>query len=126
MKQKILSFLVLFASTGTLLCCALPTLLVSLGMAAVVVSAVSTFPWLVPLSQHKGWLFLGAGLLIGLNFWILHRSRGPVVCDVEMGITTCEAAGRRSRIVFWLSVGIFMAGMSMAYLALPIVRALGG
>jgi len=125
MKQKLVGFLALFASTGTLLCCALPVLLVSLGMAAVVVSAVSVFPWLVPLSQHKEWLFLGAGLLIGLNFWLVYRSRSPVVCDVETGASACETAGRWSRIVLWLSAGIFVAGISMAYLALPIVRALG-
>ena len=128
MRQRILSFLALLASTGTLLCCALPALFVSLGMATVVVSTVSAFPWLVPLSQHKEWLFLGAGLLIGLNAWFLYCFRGPIACDADAGIinSTCEAAGRWSRIVFWLSVGILMAGISMAYLALPIVRALGG
>ena len=124
MKQKIVSLLALFASTGTLLCCALPVLLVNLGMAAVVVSAVSAFPWLVPLSQHKEWLFLGAGLLIGLNFWLVYRSRKPVVCDAKTGENPCEIAGRWNRIVLWLSAGIFVAGISMAYLALPIVRAL--
>lgn len=126
MKQKIVSLLALFASTGTLLCCALPALLVSLGMAAVVVSGISAFPWLVPLSQHKEWLFLGAGLLVGLNFWLVYRSHSPVACDTEIGASTCETAGRWNRVVLWLSLGIFMAGLSMAYLALPVVRALGG
>ncbi|MBI4479761.1 MAG: hypothetical protein HY651_07030 [Acidobacteria bacterium] len=126
MKQKIVSFLALFASAGTLICCALPALLVSLGMAAVVVSAISAFPWLVPLSQHKEWLFLGVGLLIGLNFWLVYRSRTPVVCNAETGASTCEMAGRWSRVVLWLSLGIFMAGISMAYLALPVVRVWGG
>lgn len=126
MEQKIVSFLALFASTGTLICCALPALLVSLGMATVVVSAVSAFPWLVPLSQHKQWLFLGAGALIGLNFRLVYRSREPVLCDAVTGASTCETAGRWNRIVLWLSVGIFVAGISMAYLALPLVRVLEG
>lgn len=95
-------------------------------MAAVVVSAVSAFPWLVPLSQHKAWLFLGAGVMIGLNFWLVYRSRRPVVCDPETGATACDVATRWSKVMLWLSVGIFVAGIFMAYLALPIVQFLGG
>ncbi len=59
MKEKDLSVVALFTATATLICCALPAFLVSVGMAAVVISAVATFPWLIPLTQHKVWIFLG-------------------------------------------------------------------
>ena len=36
MREKVVSFLALFISLGTLLCCALPALLVALGLGAVV------------------------------------------------------------------------------------------
>src|ERR1700684_761382 len=63
-----LSFLSLFTSLGTLLCCALPSLLVLFGLGATVATILSEVPWLVDLSHHKNWVFLVAGLLISGNF----------------------------------------------------------
>ena len=57
-KEKVISFLALFSSTGTLLCCALPASLAAIAGGSAVVGLMSTFPWLAPLSQHKGWIFL--------------------------------------------------------------------
>ena len=57
-KEKVISFLALFTSTGTLLCCALPASLAAIAGGSAVVGLMSTFPWLAPLSQHKGWIFL--------------------------------------------------------------------
>ena len=124
MKEKVLSVLALFSSAGTLICCAVPALLVSLGMAAVVVSAVSTFPWLIPLTRHKAWLFLGAGMLIALNFYLVYRPKRQLVCEVEAGPSGCEVAGKWNHIVLWLSAGFYAVGVFMAYLALPILKGL--
>src|SRR3954470_18385189 len=63
----VLSYLSLFTSFGTLLCCALPSLLVLLGLGATVASFLSAAPWLVILSRHKPWVFTISGLLIGGN-----------------------------------------------------------
>src|SRR5579863_3606483 len=60
-----LSFLSLFTSLGTLLCCALPSLLVLFGLSATVLSDA---PWLVSMSHHKRWVFVVAGVLISSNF----------------------------------------------------------
>ncbi|MCH7992627.1 MAG: hypothetical protein IIC35_09450, partial [Gemmatimonadetes bacterium] len=54
----------LAASLGTLICCALPSLLVLLGFGTTVAAVVSAAPWLVVLSRNKIWVFLAAGLLI--------------------------------------------------------------
>lgn len=78
MKQILSNYLSIFTSFGTLLCCALPSLLVALGAGAVVASAVSALPWLVFLSYHKGWVFIVAGMLIALNFALVYRPRGKV------------------------------------------------
>ena len=126
LKDKILSVLSLFTSTGTLICCALPALLVSLGMAAVVVSAVSLFPWLIPLTRHKAWLFFGAGVLIALNFYLVYRPKKQLACDIEAGPSHCEVADNWNRSVLWLAVGIYAVGAFMAYLALPILKWLEG
>ena len=47
------SVLSLFASSSTLVCCALPALLVALGAGAALSSLVSVFPQVVWLSEHK-------------------------------------------------------------------------
>ena len=59
---------------GTLICCVLPIVLVALGAGSVVASLVSTAPWLVALSRNKEWVFLVAGGLLAVDYWILYRS----------------------------------------------------
>ena len=123
MRDKLMSFLSLFTSLGTLLCCALPALLVTLGLGAVVVAGVSAFPWLVPLTRNKEWLFLSAGVLIGLNFFLTYRSKPQTVCDLESGGDGCHVAGGWNRVVLRLSAGIYAIGLFMAYAALPLMEA---
>ena len=123
MRDKLMSFLSLFTSVGTLLCCALPALLVTLGLGAVVVAGVSAFPWLVPLTRNKEWLFLTAAVLIGLNFFLVYRSKPQTACDVEGGGDGCRVAGGWNRVVLWLSAGVYAIGLFMAYAALPLMEA---
>jgi len=53
-------WLVLFTSSATLICCALPILLVTLGLGAVSASLFSTLPFLVVLAWHFNyWRRLG-------------------------------------------------------------------
>ncbi len=119
MRQKLSNFFSLFASLGTLLCCALPSLLVAIGAGATVASLVSTVPWLVRLSRYKEWLFAISGLLIGLNFFLVYRPRGKVACATGGG-KACEEASRLNKIVLWISASLFVVGLFMAYAALPI------
>src|SRR4029077_15496617 len=67
-RSALLSYFSLFTSLGTLLCCALPSLLVLFGLGASVASILSSVPWLVRLSQHKQWTFSVSGILIALSF----------------------------------------------------------
>src|SRR3954451_10577874 len=67
-RSALLNYLSLFTSFGTLLCCALPSLLVLVGLGATVASFLSALPWLVTLSHHKNWVFLVSGVLIAGNF----------------------------------------------------------
>jgi len=82
-RDKALAVLSLFASGSTLVCCALPTVLVTLGLGAVVAGVVSSLPWLVWLSRHKEWVFLGAGLLIAGNWALMARwERAVTACAI--------------------------------------------
>jgi len=121
-KDKSLAILSLFASTSTLFCCALPTLLVTLGLGAVVAGAVTNLPWLVPLSRHKHVVFALAGVLIAINWVLLRRRSTNATCAVDQpsGTSACEVASRFSRRVLWLSTALYAVGFTMAFVALPL------
>ncbi len=72
-RSAALSYVSLFTSLSTLLCCALPSLFVLFGLGATVASVLSQAPWLVTMSRHKHWVFLTAGVLIVGNFVYVYR-----------------------------------------------------
>ena len=74
-RSGALSYLSLFTSLGTLLCCALPSLLVLFGLGATVASVLSEAPRLVTMSHHKHWVFIIAGVLISSNFICVYAIR---------------------------------------------------
>ncbi len=74
-KTDLFSILSLFTSFSTLICCALPALLVTLGMGAVLAGLVTSLPFLVTLSNYKELVFGIATLLIGLNFFLVYRKK---------------------------------------------------
>lgn len=127
LKNDFISIASLFTSVSTLLCCALPSLLVALGMGAVVAGMVSDFPALVTLSKYKEWTFAGAGLLIGINFWLFYGRRGEQACEIDKygNETPCDTAARWSKVILWISFGLYTAGLFMAYLLLPVQQFLG-
>ena len=120
-----LSYLSLFTSLGTLLCCALPSLLVLLGLGATVASFLSAVPWLVTLSRHKNWMFLVSGILIAGNFVFTYavapRLQAPGgACPVDAP-TGCDTATTISRTLLWVSAGIYSVGFFSAYLLGPLL-----
>lgn len=120
-KESVVGFLGLFGSTATLLCCALPALVAAIAGGSAVVSIVGSLPWLVPLSQNKGWLFLGSGALITMNGVLTLRPKGRVACSVTGG-KGCEAAGTFQKAMFWLSIILLALGLFFSYGFVPVLR----
>ena len=114
-----LQYLSLFTSLGTLLCCALPSLLVLLGLGATVASALSAAPWLVTLSRHRNWTFAIAGTLIAANFLYVRAIAPRLQTGCELGDDSCVRAARLNRILLWISAGIYAVGFVVAYLLGP-------
>lgn len=126
LKDDFVSIASLFTSFSTLLCCALPSLLVAIGMGAVLAGLVSDLPLLVTLSKYKNWTFLVAGLLIGFNFWLFYGRKRNQTCEIDENgkETACDTAARWSKVILWISASIYLAGLFMAYLLLPLQRLL--
>lgn len=121
-----LGYLSLFTSLGTLLCCALPSLLVLVGLGATVASTVSGAPWLISFSRHKNGTFGIAGLLIAANFVYVFRIAPRLQaagqrCPVDQP-SACGTASRVSRAILWASAAIYAVGFFSAYLLGPILR----
>jgi len=123
-KQKASSFFALFTSTGTLICCALPAAVAAFAGGAAVTSMISTFPWMVPLSANKGWIFLGSGIMLLISGILVYRPKGKVACSITGG-EGCEVAGRFTKFMFWASVIIYGSGTFFAYALVPMMRFLG-
>lgn len=124
-RSGVLSYLSLFTSIGTLLCCALPLLLVLFGLGATVASVLSAAPWLVTMSHHKHWVFIVAGLMITGNFVYVYviapkLQAGTGACDPN-DPTACQTASRFSRIVLWCSMVLYMIGCFTAFLLGPML-----
>lgn len=120
-----LSYLSLFTSFGTLVCCALPSLLVLLGLGATVATVLTQVPWLVTMSHHKNWVFLAAGFLILGNLVYVYIVAPKIQlrkssCDLG-DATACVTASRFSRVVLWCSVVLYMTGCFTAYFLGPIL-----
>lgn len=113
------SWLALFTSTGTLICCALPITLVSLGMGATVAALTSSFPFLVTLSEHKAWIFAISGILLLVSGWLTYRSGRTCPADLRLA-ALCERAQRWNRRVLGVSAAIWALGFLAAYVLLPV------
>jgi mercuric ion transport protein len=123
----LLSYLALFTSFGTLLCCALPSLLVLLGLGATVAGFLAAAPWLVALSHHKNWVFIVSGILISGNFlyvYVLAPRLQSQSCPADSP-GACRTASRMSRVVLWISGVIYCIGVFSAYLLGPLLMRFG-
>jgi mercuric ion transport protein len=121
MKDKALSVLTLFTSSGTLLCCVLPAVVATIAGGAAVSSMLSAFPFLIPLSMNKGWIFGVSAILIAINGYMVFKPNQEVACDVEAGEDGCEVTGRFNKQMFYISASVLVMGAFFAYALVPIL-----
>lgn len=127
-RSAVLNYFSLFTSLSTLLCCALPSLFVLLGLGATVASMLSFMPWLVTLSRHKAWTFAVSGVLIAASFVNMYYV-APRIRRKQCGAddpSACDEASRLSRILLWISAVIYAVGLFVAYVLGPILTRLDG
>ncbi|MEZ4753071.1 MAG: hypothetical protein R3A13_02030 [Bdellovibrionota bacterium] len=115
-KEALIPLFSLFTSAATLVCCALPALLVSLGMGAVMAGLVSDFPILISLSKNKGILFIVAAILLLAAGVSLYVSRNAP-CPVDPAKAKwCGRLRKIGVLIYSLSVILYCIGLFFAYL----------
>jgi len=106
----------LFSALGLALigttCCALPIVLVALGLGSAVASVVSVMPWLTTLSQYKVVIFSLTALVLAYSYWRLYW------------VKVCSLADQRrlrwQKAVLWISLAIVVLSLFAAYALLPL------
>jgi hypothetical protein len=113
--KRLLSAALLFTSASTLVCCALPALLVTLGAGGALVSLFSNLPQLIWISEHKGWVFgLAGGLLGACALLQLRAERLP--CPIDPALAeACRTTRRWTGPAFFIALGLFGVGALFAF-----------
>ena len=107
--------LTLLASSGTLVCCVLPAVMVALGAGAALAGLVTAVPQLVWLSEHKGAVFGLAFALLLLSGALLWRAR-TLACPTDPMLARACARLRRISLVLWIvAVACTMLGAVFAF-----------
>ena len=112
----------LLASSGALVCCVLPAIMVSLGAGAALVGLLGAFPQLIWLSQHKGWVFGVALVMLAVaGFLLIRARRAPCPADPKLAMA-CQRLRRWSGILYVTSVIATAVGGLFAFV-LPVLLA---
>ena len=99
-------------------CCALPIVLVALGMGSAIASLISVMPWLTTLSHYKGVTFTLTTIVIGYSWYRLNHA----------GHCKIEDAGHLKYQRWFLSIStfIFVISLFAAYALFPLTLWLDG
>ena len=109
------SIATLFASSGTLICCALPALLVALGAGATLSTVVSIFPKIVWISEHKIEVFTFAGVMLTISGSMQWRGRFAP-CPVDPVLRdACMRTRKTSLVVYLTSLFVYLTGGWFAF-----------
>ena len=116
-KDSLLNYFTLFSSMSTLICCALPSLLVSLGLGAVLAGLASNIPALIWVSEHKIQVFIFSGVMLLLNGFIIWKNK-DAPCPIDPKLRDACIKGRKfSRNIFFISLTVFLIGFFFAFVA---------
>ena len=106
----------LFASSSTLICCAIPALLVTLGAGATLSSFISIFPKIVWISEHKIEVFTFAGVMLTISGYMQWRGR-LAPCPVDPVLrNACIKTRKASLIIYSFSLLLYLTGGWFAFI----------
>jgi len=119
-KQQRWGVLLLFASTPTLLCCALPIIFVSLGMGSLVASIyIDKLPWLQWFGMNSLLTFSISGLILLISAYFLFKKKRSCPLDSKLS-QICNNAQKWNIYFFYLASSIWLISALSAFV-LPLV-----
>ena len=117
-RQFFLSTLSLFTSFGTLVCCALPALLVTVGMGASLISILGVFPWITVISEQKKIVFIISGIFLSLGFVYQYVNNISSSCPTdENEARICKNLKKVNWIILFFSSILYIVGLFFAFFA---------
>ena len=115
MFDRTANFISLFASSSTLICCALPSVFIVIGAGATFASIISIFPFLIVISKYKVSITLVSLLILVFAGYINYRTYYlPCPADPELG-RICLQTRKRSRSIYYFSVILFTFATIFTY-----------
>src|SRR5690242_4610813 len=116
LRTIVLEILTILSSFSTLVCCALPAAVVSIGAGAALASVVTAIPQLVWLSEHKIQLFVFAGVMLALSGTSAYRNRNAPCPTDPLKAKSCMRLRRWSAPIFYISTVLYAIGFCFAFL----------
>lgn len=130
-REAATAYLSLFASLATLFCCALPALLVLVGLS---LTGVITFFTAIPgwrnFGEYETWWFSLCGALLALGFWFAYFRQPKLqgeVCEIPAGgrESACSTATRWNRRILWFSLSLYTLALVINFWGIGWMRAHG-
>jgi mercuric ion transport protein len=119
-KESLLPFFGLFTSISTILCCALPIILVTLGMGAVFASLTASFPFITWLAERSIYLFAIATILLLVGGYFIFIK--PQTCPSDKKLAEiCNKTKKFNKIIWWVSVIILAISFFFKYILILLI-----
>ena len=115
-RQLFSPSLSLFTSFSTLICCALPALLISIGMGASLASFVSAFPWIIFISKYKIQTFILAAVLLVFSVYLFWQGLNAPCPSDPIQAKICSKLRFINLIMLFISLVIYLVGFFFAFI----------
>ena len=119
-KESLLSFFGLFTSVSTILCCALPIILVFLGMGSVFASLTEHFPFITWLSKKSIHLFIIAIIFLLISGYFIFIKNKTCPANKKLA-NICSKTTKFNKIIWFLSVIILVISFFFKYILILLI-----
>ena len=117
-RQLFSPSLSLFTSFSTLICCALPALLISIGMGASLASFVSAFPWIIFISKYKIQTFILEAALLIISVYLFWQGRNAPCPSDPIQAKICSKLRFINIIMLFISLVTYLVGFFFAFIGI--------